>query len=242
MQESPTRSVAHLLDRLIFASLLVIIVATAFLYGTVQSWWISVFECAVFLTAILGVIESTIGKTWSLFDVSPFTPLLVLAAFSLVQSLFLFSGAAPAYPRTSLSADPHGTREFAVQFFSLILTAILLARYVSSKSRLQKVIFIVVGVGVASALFGIVRKSLPLPPFGDRGFAQFVNRNHFAFMAEMSFGLLLGLIAGQVRQRPKVLALLPVCGLLFVVNPYFETTRGAGLIAKSDCSNSAGGT
>jgi hypothetical protein len=41
----------------------------------------------------------------------------------------------------------------------------------------------------------------------------------------------------------KAIATTPLrAWLLNVVNPYFETTAGAGLIAKSDCSNSAGGT
>src|SRR5262245_60667013 len=220
MKESPARSIAHVLDRLIFASLLVIIVVTAIPFGSVQPWWIAVFECAVFFTAILSVFESVFRKTWSSFDLLPVIPLLLLVVFSLFQSLFLFSGTAPLYPRTALSADPHNTREFAIRLLALILIGVLLLRYVSSRSRLRQVIFVVAGVGVASALFGILRKSFPtsiMPwlPVGDRGFGQFVNRNHFAFLMEMTLGLVLGLIASQVRQRPRVLIMLPICVFLW---------------------------
>ena len=231
MKESRARSIAHLLNQIIFTSLLVIIAATAIPFGTVQPWWISVFECAVFLVAILAVIESVITRSWSAADLSPFAPLLVLVLYSVVQSLFLFSGPGPLYPRTSLSADPHGTREFAIRLFALILVAVLLFRNVSNRSRLRKVIFVVVGIGVASALFGILRKSFPasfLPglPIGERGFGQFVNRNHFALMVEMSLGLVLGLIASQVRHRPKVLLWLPICGFLWVALIYSGSRGG----------------
>ncbi len=56
-----------------------------------------------------------------------------------------------------------------------------------------------------AALFGILRKGfqhdagflLPGLPHNDRGFAQFINRNHFAFLIEMTFGLALAMIIGE---------------------------------------------
>jgi O-antigen ligase len=230
------RSVARFLDWLIFAALLVIIAVTAIPYGTVEPWWISIFECLVFVIAMLGVVEALIGKSWSL-SLSLVAPLLALIVFAVVQSLPLFSGPGSMSPRTSLSADPYGTRLFATQLFALTLVVILLERYISSKARLRKLIYVVIGVGVASALFGIARKNLqqgpgfflPALPLGGGGFGQFINRNHFAFLLEMSLGLTLGLIVGEVGRHRRALALLPVTGLLWVALIY-SGSRG-GIVA-----------
>lgn len=56
----------------------------------------------------------------------------------------------------------------------------------------------------------------------DVGFAQFINRNHFGYLAEMTLGLLLGLIAGRGVPRGKLLIplalLLPVWAALVLSN------------------------
>lgn len=219
---SGAQPVARFLDRVIFASLLIIIVVTAIPYGTVEPWWISTFECSIFLIAMLGIVEALVGKRWSL-SLSLVAPLLALVGLALFQSLPLFSGPGPISPRTSLSADPYSTRLFAVQLFALILAVLLLLRYTSSEARLRKLIYVVIGVAVASAVFGLVRKNLqqgpgfllPGLPIGGRGFGQFINRNHFAFLVEMNLGLTLGLVFGEAGRHRRLLALLPVGGLLW---------------------------
>lgn len=232
--------VARVLDRLIYGSLLTTIVLTAVPYGTVQPWWISIFQCAVFLIAIFGVIESLISKRWSL-DLWFVAPLLGLMVFAVFQSLPLFSGPGPMNPRTSLSADPYGTRLFAIQLFALTLIVLLLRRYTSSNARLRTLIYVVIGVGVASALFGIIRQSLqqtpgfilPALPLSDRSFGQFINRNHFALLLEMSLGLTLGLIVGEIGRHRRVLILLPVGALLWVALIY-SNSRGGILASLSE--------
>ena len=228
--------VARFLDGLIYFFLLTIIVLTAIPYGTVQPWWISVFECLVFAAAILAVVEAIISKRW-LLDLSPVAPLLALILFATIQSLPLFSGPAPMNPPTALSADPYSTRLFAIQLFALTLVVLLLRRYVSSKARLRNLIYVIIGVAVASALFGIVRQNLqhapgfllPALPLGGRSFGQFINRNHFALLLEMSLGLTLGLIVGEGGRHRRVLVLLPVGALLWVALIY-SNSRG-GIIA-----------
>jgi O-antigen ligase len=233
---SGAQSVARFLDRLIFTSLLVVIAVIAVPYGTVEPWWISIFECLVFIIAMLAVIEAIIAKRWTV-NLSLLAPLLVVIAFALVQSLPLFSGPGPLNPRTSLSADPYGTRLFAIQLLALALVVFLLQRYTSSKARLRKLTYVLIGVGVASAGFGIMRKSLqhapgfflPALPFDSRSFGQFINRNHFAFLVEMALGLTLGLIFGEAGRHRRVWALLPVSGLLWVALIY-SGSRG-GIVA-----------
>jgi len=178
------RPVARFLDQVIYVALLVALCVTAVPYGTVQPWWLSIFECAIFLIASLGVVEALVAGRWSL-QLSLWSPLLVLCLFGAFQSLRLFAGPAPIYPPSSLSADPPGTQAVVIELFALILAALLLVRYTSSRARLLKLIYVIIGVGVASALFGIVRTNLqsspgfllPALPVGDRSFAQFINRN-----------------------------------------------------------------
>lgn len=223
---------AQFLDKVIFVALLVTIGLTAVPYGTVQPWWISIFECVIFTIATLGIVEALVSQRWSL-RLSLWTPLLGLCLFGAIQSLRLFSGPPPVKPLSALSADPQGTQAVVLQLFALIVTALLLRRYVSTRTRLLKLIYVVIGVGVVSALFGIVRKNmqssvgffLPALPIGDRSFAQFINRNHFAFLIEMSLGLTLGLLVGKESVRRR-LAFLPVGALLWIALIYSNSRGG----------------
>jgi O-antigen ligase len=238
-QPAVVRPIARFLDQVIYVALLVLIGLTAVPYGTVQPWWISTFECAIFLLATLGVVEAFVTRRWSL-HLSLWSPLLVLCLFGAFQSFRLFSGPAPINPLSSLSADPQGTQAVVLELFTLILTALLLLRYTSSRSRLVKLIYVIIGVGVVSALFGIVRKDLqsspgfllPALPMGSRSFAQFINRNHFAFLVEMSLGLTLGLLIAKGSGRRR-LVFFPVGALLWVALIY-SNSRGGILASLSE--------
>jgi len=229
------RPVARFLDGLIYFFLLATIVLTAIPYGTIQPWWIALFECLVFVSAMLALVEAMISKRWFV-DVSLVVPLLFLILFAVVQSIPLFSGPGPMNPRTSISADPYGTRLFAIQLFALTLVVLLLRRYVSSSARLRGLIYVIIGVGAATALFGIARQNfqhgpgfvLPALPVG-RGFGQFINRNHFALLVEMTLGLTLGLIVGEKGKHRRVFVLIPIGGLLWCALIY-SNSRG-GIIA-----------
>lgn len=228
------RPFARYLGWPVFYSLLVIIALTAIPYGTVQPWWIAVFECAVFIIAALAAIEAGLGKGWSKHDVSLFAPLLLLALFAVFQSLPLFSDLGPLGLGSSLSADPYGTRLFAIRLFALIVAGVLLLRYTSSQARLRQLIYVIIAVGLASAFFGIMRKSfqqgpaffLPGLTVIDRSFGQFVNRNHFAFLMEMCLGLTLGLIASEIGRYRRMLVLLLVAAFLWVALIYSNSRGG----------------
>jgi O-antigen ligase len=107
-----------------------------------------------------------------------------------------------------LSFSPYDTKLVAYELLALTVVAALLLQYTTSKRRLMALIYVVVGVGLGSTLFGFARMIfqhkagflLPsLQPDDGTvtrgvGFAQFINHNHFAFLAEMSLGLVLGLM------------------------------------------------
>ena len=96
----------------------------------------------------------------------------------------------------AVSADPYQTRFFALKLLALTLAGVLLFRYAVTERRLRIVMNVVIGVAVASALFGIVRQTtqhsvgfgLPLL-VPDSGYGQFINYNHFAYLMEMALGV-----------------------------------------------------
>jgi O-antigen ligase len=234
-----TLSAARALRSVIFFSLLVTIVLTAIPYGTVQPWWIATFECIVFFLGILGLIEAVISKRPLVSDAWLAAPLVALCLFMLFQSLPLFSerdNTGLISLRFSVSADPYGTRLLAVRLFALVVAGLLLMRYASGKKRLRALIYVVISVGLASALFGILRKSvqqspgmfLPALANDDRGFAQFVNRNHFGFLVEMGLGMTLGLLLGD-RSRRRAFVFLPIAAVLWIAL-VISNSRG-GIVA-----------
>lgn len=228
--------VARFLDRLVYVSLLVLIALTAIPYGTVQPWWIAAFECAVFVLATLAVVEAYLSKSQGI-DLWQIAPLLALIIFALIQSVQVFQGPEPLRPSSSISADPYSTRLFAFELFALTSVAVLICRYVRGRERLRKLIFVVVGVGVCSAVFGILRQQLqhspgfllPALPIGNRSFGQFINRNHFALLLEMCLGLSLGLILMEIHRRWRLALALGISAVLWVALIY-SNSRG-GIIA-----------
>ena len=217
--------IARILGNTVFGAMLGLTVLTAIPYGTSQVWWKAAFVSIIFFLAILWLVEGLISHSW-LRDSWPLVlPLAALAIFALLQTVpFSNQGNNSAginfAPWNAISADPYQTRFFALQLLALILAGVFLVSYISSEKRLRILINVVIGVAAASAIFGILRQTtqynvgslLPLPP--DVGYGQFINRNHFAFLMEMAFGLIPGLLLGSGVTREKGLiylaALLPI--------------------------------
>jgi O-antigen ligase len=232
-----SQSAARLLDRGIFVTLLALIGWVAVPYGTVEPWWQALFECAVFGLAALWLIEGFLNGSYDCSTYRILLPLVALTLFALIQTiptgadgdLSLRTG---ARAWRTLSADPHGTRLWVFRMLSFILVAAMLLRYTSSTRRLRTLIYLVIGIAVASALFGLTRKTMQhdagfilphlMPGFG---YGQFINNNHFAFLMEMALGLLLGLvIAGGVR-RDRLLIYLGLA-LLLGMSLVLSNSRG----------------
>src|SRR5256714_11576309 len=197
--------VRRLLDRAIFVLLVALLFVVAAPYASVDPWWEGFFEACVFALGALWMIEGMLGGAWLVASHRLLIPLVALLAFAFAQTLPLPGGAQVAGLRVSrtISADPFETWRFAVRVAALILAAALMLRYTSSARRLRALVFAVVAVGCLSALFGFFRQTAtkealafvsPRLAANVGGFAQFINRDHFAFLAEMSLGLLLGLL------------------------------------------------
>lgn len=203
--------VLSLLSKVIFGGTLSLIALCAVPYGTVEPWWQAAFECGVFTLTALWFIEGAKGDGWFNGGFSGdkggmWLPLGLLLLLAYMQTLPLSSGGqevAGGAVNTALSSDVYETQSVILRMLALVLLLALLRRFTSSERRLRSLAYTVLGVGVVSALFGITRQigqsggtgGFVLPfLLPQEGYAQFINRNHFAYLAEMGFGLACGLV------------------------------------------------
>ncbi|HKQ99419.1 MAG TPA: O-antigen ligase family protein [Pyrinomonadaceae bacterium] len=208
-------SFARLLGPIVFYSLLSLIALVAVPYGTVEPWWEALFECAVFALSALWIIEGALTGRWFFKAHRIFLPVLLLVLYAFIQAWPLWgstTNGAGLELSGAISADPYETRRLAFKLLALALAGILLLRYASEGRRLRALVYTIIGVGVLSAFFGILRQTtqhtegffLPfLSP--SAGYAQFINRNHFAFLMEMALGLTLGLVIWRGVRRDQLL-------------------------------------
>ena len=157
-------------------------------------------------------------------------PMLALSALAFIQTLSLGSRTeANLTVWNAISADPYQTRFFALQMLALTAFLALLYRYASTERRVRVLVYTVLAIAVASAVFGILRQStqqgtgflLPLLK-QNQGYGQFINKNHFAYLMEMAFGLGLGIILGGGVKRDRLMIyvalLLPIWTALVLAN------------------------
>ena len=214
-----------MLSKVVFALLVAVIVIAAIPYGTVEPWWKAAFVCAVFAICIVAIIQSLVSGVSRIEGGSVLLPMLALSALAFVQTLSLGSGGV----WNAISADPFQTRFFALQMLALTVFLALLYRYANTQRRVRVLVYTILSVAVASAVFGILRHTtqhdigfgLPLLR-PTQGYGQFVNKNHFAYLMEMAFGLGLGLLlaGGVTRDRVMIYValLLPIWMGLVLAN------------------------
>jgi O-antigen ligase len=235
--------VTRLMNQALFLSLLTLLFLTSIPYGTVEPWWKALFAIISFALGILWSVEGAVSGRWMVREHRLLIPLAVMGLFAFAQSWPLPLSSSEPQRLTSggaLSFDPFETKFFALGFFALLLCGALFLRYLSSKSRVRALVWVIISVAVASALFGILRQTTHRNGMGyllpylkpDSGYGQFINKNHFALLMEMAFGLAVGFVVGGAR-RDRVLlylaAALPICAALILSN-----SRGGlmGMIAQ----------
>ena len=113
----------------------------------------------------------------------------------------------------TISADPYQTRFFVLHLLALTVCLALLYRYASEERRVWILVHIVIFVAVTSAIFGIVRQATQQQEIGfilpllkrDQGYGQFLNKNHFAYLMEMAFGLGIGVILARGVRTDRII-------------------------------------
>jgi putative inorganic carbon (HCO3(-)) transporter len=197
----------------VFATLLALIVILPIPYGSVQAWWIALFEFVVFITTILWISGEVFSGSWFVKEHRVLIPLVAVALLAFVQIVPLSlssAGIGGVEVARTISADPFETKQFAVNLLAHTLLLAMLIRFTDSEARLRKLTYVVIAIGVASAVFGLVRFAAQSGEGGfvlhylkpQVGFGFFINGNHFAFLLEMAFGLIAGLaIFGGIAKR-----------------------------------------
>ena len=224
-------------EALVFYSLIALIALVAIPYGTVEPWWEGVFACAVFILGLIWIIHGLFSGAWTQGSVRVFYPMMALVALALVQSLPLWqmdwAGNKVWY---AISADPFESRRFALKTGALLLAGVMLVRYTGSRRRLSVLAHAIIGVALATALFGIARQAMQhAPGFGlpllrpAIGYAQFINKNHFAYLMEMAMGLVAGVAIMRREKRERLLIYLAVFLVMWVAL-VLSLSRG-GLLA-----------
>lgn len=212
----PALSSTKVRGKISFRILLLLIAGTAIPYGTVAPWWEALFEISVFALGIswlVGVLRR--GESLMIHRTLLF-PGLALLAFALLQTLPLWqsTSATKIGDTHTISADAFETQRFMLKLLALLVTGVLLRDYVRrDEKRLRSLVHLVLGLGIASAVFGLLRQALQsegsffgLPLLQARvGYGQFINHNHFAFLMEMTWGLLCGLIVSRGVRRDRLL-------------------------------------
>ena len=233
-QQQASLRIADLLSKGIFGLLLGLIVLTAIPYGTVEPWWKAVFVCLIFVFAIGAIVELLLSGAARIDGATLLLPMVALAAFAFLQTIPLKASdgnpgrISPAL-WSAISADPYQTRFFVLQLLALTVALAMLYRYANTDRRIRTLIYTIIAVAVASAIFGILRQTTQhdvgfiLPRIKpEQGYGQFFNKNHFAFLMEMAFGLILGLlVAGGVTQERAMIyfaSLLPIWTALVLAN------------------------
>ena len=227
--------IAAFFDKTVFSGLLVLLALSAVPYGTVEPWWKAAFVCAVFLICIVAIVETLISGEWTIGGARGILlPMIALSGLALIQTINI--GSADADPAVAtlgawnaISADPYQTRFFVLQLLALTACLALLYRYCRTQARINLLIHVILGIGVASAVFGIVRHTVQHEPgfvlpriMPGTGYGQFINKNHFALLMEMTLGLGvgMGLLRGFNRDRMMIYIalLLPVWTALVLSN------------------------
>ncbi|MFL6230482.1 MAG: O-antigen ligase family protein [Pyrinomonadaceae bacterium] len=206
-----TAAAGRAISLVVFGGLLLIVFAAPLPYGSVEPWWEALFECLVFLLAALSLLGWLVkgGHLLAREFLPLVAPPFALAAYACAQTVPLFAASAAGAGAQPISFDPFATHLAAIRFLALAIFLALLLRHTTNARRLRALACAVISVALLSALFGLARQvsqrgaeGFILPYLRPAtGYAQFVNKNHYAFLAEMAFGLLAGLAAGLFAGR-----------------------------------------
>jgi O-antigen ligase len=222
--------IAHFLDRLIWRATLALLPLVAIFNGAEKAWWQAAFECYAFALATLWIVKGFFKGRWHFKANSLLLPLVLLIGYTLLQTIPLIREGGVRRP---ISANVLGTYRFAGQLFALIVIMKLLLDYTSNRKSLQWLINIVIAVTVGSAAFGvfqvIAQQAWPSLVVGGQtglqGFGQFSNRNYFALLLEMGFGLELGmLLMGGIKKPYRALHI--ASAILLAATIVLTTSRG----------------
>jgi len=214
------RTVSNGTEEFAFWLFIATIVLFAFLHGSVGDPARSLLAALLCSFSLLRGLASLLSGSFRVSDPALILPLAGIVGLAIVQILPLpfVSGLA--------SEDPFETKSFIIFFSSLVLAGESLRHLTNTSRRLRVLIGAIIAIGVGSAIYGITRSIFVVP---SEQYAQFANRNHYAVLAEMATGLLLGLLLKQRLSKAQWLA-VSLLGAVIIHSLLTAGSRG-GLIS-----------
>ena len=213
-------AIAGVLDKISFVCLLGVIYLAVIPYGSVDAWWESLFECAVFALTGLWLIQVMFRRQWRVDSLFLLVPVALITAYAFLQSVPLpaawFTNGTGLFAQHTLSVDRYQTLMTARKCLALTLFLGLLLLHTTTPGRLRWLTRAVIGIGLGSAIFAIARQLLQSPNattgfvlpflFPGTGYGEFISSNVFAFLMELVFPLLLALVfaGGMTRNRVPI--------------------------------------
>jgi O-antigen ligase len=224
--------------------LLTLTIVAVIPYGTVDMWWEAGFECAVFLITACWLFEGLLRGTWEIKRLSLLLPLLLITIYAFAQTIQWPMQFSPTTPHRSLSIDRYQTYLTARKMLALTLYFGLLLLHTSNSSRFRWLVRTIIAIGFGSALFAFARQLIQSPDsqtgfllpflFYGVGYGQFIYHNLFAYLMEMAFGLIVGVILGGGIKRDLVLIYAAVAVVVWAGLILAQSRGGAlGFICES---------
>jgi O-antigen ligase len=212
-----------ILERVIYISLILLLILTPIPYGAVESWSTALWELWVFATMILwGVLVVKEGRL-NITSNPLVWPMLALLIVALVQSLPLVGG-----ERGTITYNSYATFQAAIKLFASLCFFLLFATFVNTDERRNFAVKVIIVVCVLIALVGIGQSYIGKMLWQRGAYGPFVNRNHFAGFLEMGVGLVGGLIIGRSVRR-EVMAVYVSCALAMCAGIVLSASRGGVL-------------
>jgi O-antigen ligase len=221
---------SRILPNISFSLLAALLLFAPLARGSVHGWAIGIIFLTVLAAAALYLAANIWQGSLRWIKTPLDYPILALVCLTLLS--YLFSVHRP----TSLLAT--------LQLFSCIVFYYLVIHTVNSRSRIKQLVYILLGISVFLAIFGLV-KSAGLNPFPWWEYphqanvtylsSTFGNRNHLAGWMEMSIALVLGFVIFQQKSRWKTISLALL--LLLLAALVFSQSRGGwfGMLAAFMC-------
>lgn len=210
------------------------------IYGATEMWAYIPLAVLTAMIVIFGIRDGIAKGGIDFSNGSLQLPLIGLILIGVVQLLPIGGSVEPGLlskPASSaLSLDPYATRFFTIRLVMLTVFFAAGLSLISNRKLAKKLAIVVVIFGAVMAFVGILQRlASPDAIYGMRPtpqaipFGPFVNQHHFAAFMEMTGGLTLGLLLGDVVERNKK-ALLVIALVLMAIAVAMTGSRG-GLIS-----------
>ena len=221
-----------------FILVLVIVVVSNLLFGSVNSAALGVIGVLIAFGVILWIAESLFnGQTRINFSYLhlPIIGLILLGLFQLIPipANTIFNAIYETTDRTAFSMDPFATKLAVIRLTLFLIFFTFTLYYLNSPKRVRIAAVVLICFGSLMAFYGIIQQLADEKLVGilreidyARPFATYVNRHHYAAFLEMPIAIALGLLfTGSAKPDNRLLIGIGV--ILMGLGIVFTSSRGA---------------